>query len=312
MPRNTKHSTSSKKNNSKKTQKKKREETKAPEAKSSVVKPVKVSKVSKATKTQLSIPRVRKFIDKCGINKEIELACVELKSDSKTLSSHTSNLVSTAYEQVYVPRLEKFKNGKLKEFKEKTESVAEKIEFVSKMRYRFSGDSVHTLTSVLDIVVSDILKLAMKETIDKKKAIIQVSHVNVEELAKLPTYPLIKNLPIISTLNDVAPEVSEPEDNKSQSETSFEFYVNAICKNLRDTIAQSSPDYSSIRVSKAIRKFCSDLVIQLIDRVIPLLKLYMKSNNTKTINTNIVKFIFQYILVDSGVDVDNCNDVLGF
>lgn len=294
--------------------------------------------ISKLIGINLSVSRVRKHIDKNNVNADVEAACSELRGllalekegkavDLNTLSESTVSLVNTAYSKIYDSRKSKYDETKKKlkgskvasdavrlkslgVFRTKTETLAEKIEYVSKLRCRFSNDASVVLSAGLDYVVQDLVRTAMVHARSQHKAIIQVQHVVLEGFSSMGVYPLIRNLDVVqnalSTVTEGEVEVEgEPDDVvDDKQDSNFEFYINLICKSVKAKLVEEDESYSPIRISKNIRRFCSDVVIQLIERVSPLIKLYASTAKVKTVNDDVVKFIFNFLLLDAGSDSD--------
>ena len=308
--------------------------------------------ISKLIGINLSVSRVRKHVDKNNVNSDIEDACAELKSllvqekdgkkpDYATTTESTQALVKKAYETIYDTRKAKYDTlktklskskaaadvKKLKElnvFAEKTESLSEKIEYVSKLRCRFSNDASVVLASALDYVVQTLVSNAMVYAHSVGKAIIQVQHTLTDDIKGIDVWPLINRLDAIqkalnitdtdtgNTDDDKANDDDDSDDSKTdladqdddKHDSTFEFYINLICKNVKANLVNDDEKYTSIRVSKNIRKFCSDIVIQLIDRISPLIKLYAATAKVKTVNDEVVKHIFKFLLVDAGANSD--------
>lgn len=293
--------------------------------------------ISKMIGINLSVSRVRKHVDKNNVNTDIEYACAELKAlieqekegnkvDLKTLSEATISLVDKAYLTIYDVRkakhdaLKKRLGGsktagdakKLKDleaFPVKTETLSEKIDYVSKLRCRFSNDASVVLSSALDYVVQDLVRTAMVNARSLGKAIIQVQHVVQEDFSSVGMYPLVRQLDVVQKALHAGDEVAEDEDEKAdvpeeeeddKNGSTFEFYINLICKSVKATLVAEDETYQPIRISKHIRKFCSDVVIQLIERISPLIKLYANTAKVKTVNDDVIKFIFKFLLLDAG------------
>jgi hypothetical protein len=290
---------------------------------------------SKLIGINLSVSRVRTRVDKNNVNIDIESACSELKAllaletegkiaDLKTLSESTNSLVEKAYKQIYDMRKEKYnvlkdrlstsKNvgdvQKLKDlepFPEKSNTLTEKIDYVGKLRCRFSTDASVVLSSALDYVIQDLVRTAMVKARSLGKAIIQVQHIVQGDFASTNMYPLVHQLDVVQKAmqtSDVIDEecdtdTHEDEDDEKHGST-FEFYINLICKNVKNKLVESDESFTPIRISKHIRKFCSDVVIQLIERISPLIKLYSSTAKVKTVNDDVIKFIFKFLLLDSG------------
>jgi histone H3/H4 len=291
--------------------------------------------ISKLIGINLSVSRVRKHVDKNNVNADIEAACCELKAlhaleskgdvvDHSTLSVETVAIVNKAYSQIYDVRKSKYEALKarlggdptntkpLGVFHEKTETLAEKIDYVSKLRCRFSNDASVVLSSALDYVVQDIVRTAMVRARSSGKAIIQVHHVVDNDFSSVGVYPLVHCLDAVQKALNVKEHVDGEEDKDNDKgvdtdevfddkhDSTFEFYINLICKSVKAKLVAEDETYAPIRISKHIRKFCSDVVIQLIERISPLIKLYAATAKVKTVNDDVIKFIFEFLLLDAG------------
>jgi histone H3/H4 len=309
--------------------------TKTPKEVVNVEKKSSRQQISKLIGINLSVSRVRKHVDKNNVNADIESACCELKAlqaleskggvvDLNTLSAETVALVNKAYSQIYDVRKKKHEALKtrlggdptntktLGVFNEKTETLAEKIDYVSKLRCRFSNDASVVLSSALDYVVQDIVRTAMVQARSSGKAIIQVHHVVDKEFSSVGVYPLVNCLDVVKkALNVKVPVDGEDDKDNDKSvdtddvfddkhDSTFEFYINLICKSVKTKLVEEDEAYAPIRISKHIRKFCSDVVIQLIERISPLIKLYAATARVKTVNDDVIKFIFEFLLLDAG------------
>jgi len=295
--------------------------------------------VSKSIGIDLSVPRVRTHLDKLNINKALETVCEELRnaikeeSDGKkvllsSLSEATQEMVKDAYNKVYIPKLERFNAMKKKlgdskkpedrqrfkelgEFTQKTNTLTENLEYTSKMRWRFSNDAAVVLTSALDFIIQNIVRVAMVNACAQGKAIIQVKHAFSEQDESIKTrllFPsLIDQLKVVRDVRTSCEEKEEdgqdqPEPEEESNVTNFKFYVNMICKTVKSELVKEDEAYGHIRVSKSISKFCSDVVIQLIERLSPLILLYADTSGIKTINEDVIKFVFKFLLMDSGTE----------
>ncbi len=84
------------------------------------------------------------------------------------------------------------------------------------------------------------------------------------------------------------------EDDGSDTKTSFKYYVLQICRD----IAKSDPQYSEIRTSPLFREYISDLLIEFIQRICPLIFLTAHSMKNKTINDVAILRTIEGILID--------------
>jgi histone H3/H4 len=120
-------------------------------------------------------------------------------------------------------------------------------------------------------------------------------------------YPLVHQLDVVQKAMQTTDVIDEEgdtdahdDDDDEKHESTFEFYINLICKNVKSKLVETDESFTPIRISKHIRKFCSDVVIQLIERISPLIKLYASTAKVKTVNDDVIKFIIKFLLIDAG------------
>jgi histone H3/H4 len=88
-------------------------------------------------------------------------------------------------------------------------------------------------------------------------------------------------------------EDEEVEDHK----TSFKFYVHLICKKLIEE-NKDIPEYKSLRISTEIKEYLSDLLVEFIQRISPLVRLTTDSMKNKTVNDVAILRVVEAILID--------------
>lgn len=84
--------------------------------------------------------------------------------------------------------------------------------------------------------------------------------------------------------------------------TDFVFYVRNVCKSVKDHgVDDGNTEWSDIRISTAITNFLSDITIQFIARVLPLISLLIntKKQKVKTVDDRIVMRVIEILLADS-------------
>jgi histone H3/H4 len=84
------------------------------------------------------------------------------------------------------------------------------------------------------------------------------------------------------------------EDDTGDSKTTFKFYVHLACKDIQE----SNPNYISIRISTEIRNYLSELLIQFIQRIAPLVLLTAANMKNKTINDEAILRTVEALLID--------------
>ncbi len=254
--------------------------------------------ISKVIGIDMSVPRVRQYLDKHNINAPIEAACANLSSGDP-LSVETKKLVKRAVEEVHAPRkarrdalLEKNPDEKLSELGDTTDREYQR-ELVSKLRHRFSESASVALASALDYLIYDLAKHTMREAHSKKKAIIKIQHAMCDTFKLSSSYRLFGPLEVFQS-SDLS-EIEESADSQA-----FGFYASAICKRAKADLVKGDASFEKIRISNDIRRFFSVATVQLIARISPLVQIYMDAAGVKTVSDNVIVFVFDMLLSDMG------------
>jgi len=264
---------------------------------------VKQSKVknTKATKPVVELPtdtsesetdmslipssRVKNYISKEKLNKELNLLIEQIKTSNDKLD--LSQLL-TEEQQTKIGGLIKEKENKGEEVN--INNVV--VDFLSKQKYKFSKTSFKVISVFLDLLVEDITLNVMDEIVKNKKSIINTKYV-FNELSSnsklytlyntLPTYMNEKNKNVSS--EETTDETHDEEDSteSNDSNINFEFYVKKICNKLK----KQKDEYEKIKVSKNFQKFCSNLILDFLDTIQPITIILLDVMTTKTI-TNVV------------------------
>ena len=277
---------------------------------------------SKQNGLLMSVPRVRKFMDRYGINKHYDKivdVLIKSKTESVTLSAEEKETIEQAYKLVYTPKLERYNEYQSKlsagtitsghkkyksvvNFKPRTDSVEEKVDVVNKLKYRFSSSSTVALSAVLEYITHGIVKSAIMSTIVSEKSIVTI-HSLFSDTSDKSWFPILKDTEEFKKLNlGVQVEDKVEEDSKEDDkETSLDFCINTIFKSVKTKLLESDKKYENVKIGKKFREFCSQLLLQLISRYNCLFKLCTEYNKCKTITDDTVLFVTRMLMVDSGV-----------
>jgi hypothetical protein len=99
-------------------------------------------------------------------------------------------------------------------------------------------------------------------------------------------------------------------DDNGKDKDNFTFYVRKLCLRIKaNKVEENYQDHDDIRISGNIAKFFSNLVIDFISRIAPLIKSAVEYKKAATISEKTVKFVLKMILLDSRKDADS-TDVL--
>ena len=285
--------------------------------------PVQQQEQTSDEKEQVSIipsSRIKNYISKEKLNKEIDTLIESVKGSTDNVD--LSKVLSEEY-QKKVGAVIKEKEQKNEEIK--LNSVV--VDVLSKHKYKFSNHSFKVLSVFLDMLIEEITLHAMNELVKNKKSIINLKYLFTNEntsgalfniYSNLSTYETEKVNQTTSSTESVEPvepvesteEVSEPtepvepveSEDKTGKSINFEFYVRKICNKLKLT----SEDFNKIKVSDKYQKFCSNLILDFLDRVVPLTKILLEVMTTKTIT----ELVFETILKVQLFDNDHLSELL--
>ena len=257
--------------------------------------------------------RIKNYISKEKLNKHIDSVIAKLKD---TENSVDLNSLLSEDLQSKLGSLIKQKEEKQEEIN--INSLA--VELLSKQKFKFSNTSFKVLSVFLDLMVEDITLNVMDEIIKNKKSIINIKYV-FSGRSDSPLYEIYSTLPTyVSELNafsksstevEETPEVTEDTQESSEDEVveetpghsiNFEFYVRKICNKLK----KNKDEYAKIKVSNNYQKFCSNLILEFLDRVAPMTTIVLEVMTTKTI-TNLV---FETIIKLQLYNNPHCADIL--
>lgn len=98
----------------------------------------------------------------------------------------------------------------------------------------------------------------------------------------------------------VVPVPKEKKVKAAEDKTSFRFYVGQVCKEM----VKRHPEYEKVRISTEIRDYLSNLLVELIQRLAPLVYLTAQNMKIKTINESAVFSTLETILIDGHAAVE--------
>ena len=255
--------------------------------------------------TTIPSSRIKNYINKEKLNKEIDQLIEQIKTSGSDV-----DLNALLSEEV-----QKKVGAVIKEKQTSNSDAAEinikdiTVDVLSKMRFKFSNNSFKILAAFSDMVIEEITKYAMDEIVKSKKSIITTRYVFNENISSGRLYNIYSNLPTFVAMRDslLAETVVEetPADAEQQVDSvsadsntksiNFEFYVRKICNKLKET----NESYSNIKVSGKYQKFCSNIILDLLDKIAPLSKIVLEVMSTKTITYVVFKSILKMQLFGS-------------
>ena len=243
--------------------------------------------------------RIKNYINKEKLNKELDTLIEKIKNADSTLDLNTV-LSETVQKKVGAVIKEKDEfNSKNPDAKVEINLNSIAVDVLSKQRFKFSNNSFKVLSVFADMMIEEITKYSMDEIVKNKKSIINNKYVFSSDIengslynvySKFPSFLAMKNEMLKDSTSETVEttEATETSSEETGKNINFEFYIRKICNKLKGTNA----DYSKIKVSEKYQKFCSNVILDLLDQVAPLSKIVLDVMTTKSIT----ELVFQTIL----------------
>ena len=187
----------------------------------------KTPKAKKLVFAGITAPRIRRHIDRLGINAAIELELVKYRKQLNDLKSALALVTDKKVTESVTVEVD----GKNKTEQRTRDATADEIAAAEKVvaelsltkadnemhavalsreRTRFSSEAAPVLSFVAEEMIDSLIEHAMDAAIAEKKVTIQVAHLHSAGVEKLPLYPLFKSLPkFASTAAKFAKEASD-------------------------------------------------------------------------------------------------------
>jgi len=207
-------------------------------------------------------------------------------------------------------QIKELKEG-LKALSAEDEIKAKKNEIneLNKKLFRISHYAPTAVSVICDTLVKDLIRFGMNQVIQSGKKTLDILHFQLDEIKSLRYYALISNSSILSNIEQLKLKKVEGEDVVAEPNDTMTF--NTYIVNAINEIKKERDSDTKIIVGTRVKKFLSDLVIELIKRIMVITKSLLKSIvNVRTIIPEHIKAIVNIILVDGNALSNNIDDLM--
>jgi len=248
--------------------------------------------------------RIKNYINKEKLNKDLDSVIESIKT---TKGLDLSTVLSADVQKKIGALIKEKESSGVNPSEININDIA--IDVLSKQRFKFSNNSFKVLSVFSDMLIEEITKYSMDELLKSKKSIINIPYVFSSKIAEGPLYEIYSQLPTfiamqnelnstteVTETTETTDEVTEPVDEDTKEKTiNFSFYIRKICNKLK----LSSDTYSKIKVSNKYQKFCSNLILDFLNKIAPLSKILLEVMTTKTITTLVFETIIKIQLFEN-------------
>lgn len=206
-------------------------------------------------------------------------------------------------------------DANLRAFKKKFDANTQRLA-ISRHRKRFSRDSYYAIAAIIQEVIRELLVCAMDEVLDCEKKIVVPGFCVTDAVQSTKYYCLVANMKTFrETYEKSKPKDEEEENEEEENEEEpaeegqeehvrgFQFYVEKIGKSITNS-GEKRGKYSAIRLSKQLKKFCSDLIIDMLQGLADSLEQFLELKGAKTINADLIKTVFAGLMTYNHGDAE--------
>lgn len=198
-----------------------------------------------------------------------------------------------------------------------------KIDELNKNLIRISQYTPHSIAVICDLVVKDMISRGITQILQSGKKTLDISYFYSSNINESNLYPLIKSLPTYidgikkvedvkkkkknEEIDEVADDGGDTDIEELGSNMTFTTYINKAIIDVKKSFD------TKITIGTKIKKYLSDLLIELIKRLALMSKALIKSViNVRTIAPNHIKAIANLLLLDGNVSEAAIEEVMLF
>lgn len=207
-------------------------------------------------------------------------------------------------------------DSNLRAFKKKFDANASRLA-ISRNRKRFARDSYYAIATIIQEVIHEHLVCAMDVVLDCEKKIVGPDFCVTDAVQSTKYYCLIANMKTFRETYEKAKPKDEEEEAENENEDEdepaedapeehtrgFQFYVEKIGKSITNS-GEKRGKYSVIRLSKGLKKYCSNLIIDMLQGLAGSLEQFLELKGAKTINADLIKTVFAGLMTYNHADAE--------
>jgi hypothetical protein len=269
---------------------------------SAVVEPVVAEKKNTKKKAE-KVEKVEK-VEKAELTDSTKVKNNEIHISRARCEWYMRNLISDDVIEAEIKELKE----KLKTLtaEDEVKVVKNKINDLNKKIFRISHYAPTVVSIICDTVVKDLIKFGINQVNQSGKKTLDILHFQSESIKALRYYALISNSSILNNIESLKTKKVEGEDATIVAPDTDTMTFNTYIVNAINDVKKDSD--TKIIVGTRVKKFLSDLVIELIKRIMVITKSLLKTIiNVRTIVPEHIKAIINILLIDSNTlsnDID--------
>lgn len=185
-----------------------------------------------------------------------------------------------------------------------------KIDSINKALIRTNYFAPHTISIICDYVIKDMIMHAIDELLQTGKKTLDLSHFYMGNVKDLKSYSIFSHLPTYSNTDHLSKEkkkasdeVVEAVETDSSQNMSFMTYITNALNWIK------SEKGVSITIGTRVKKYFSDLIIDLIKKAAILTRSLLKLMNIRTVSPEHIKTILHMMMISGNASDDHCSEL---
>jgi hypothetical protein len=185
-----------------------------------------------------------------------------------------------------------------------------KIDSINKALIRTNYFAPHTISIICDYVIKDMIMHAIDELLQTGKKTLDLSHFYMGNVKDLKSYSIFSHLPTYSNTDylskekkKAADEVVESVETDSSQNMSFMTYITNAINWIK------SEKGVSITIGTRVKKYFSDLIIDLIKKAAVLTRSLLKLMNIRTVSPEHIKTILHMMMISGNASDEHCSEL---
>jgi hypothetical protein len=228
----------------------------------------------------ISRPRSEHYLRKYILDEGIDLKLKECKEAQKLLSDETSN--------------EYIENKK-------------KMDELNKQLFRTNQYTPYAISIICDIAFKELVSHGFTQVLQSGKKTLDVSHFYSGNFDELSTFSIIKNLPTYSNFDLSAKKKDDDLEVQESVESTNMSFVTYVTNGI---LWLKTEKNINITIGTKVKKYLSDLIIDLIRKLSLITKILLKVMNVRTITPNHIKAAVHVLLIEGNVSDQICEAIL--
>ena len=185
-----------------------------------------------------------------------------------------------------------------------------KIDSINKALIRTNYFAPHTISIICDYVIKDMIMHAIDELLQTGKKTLDLSHFYMGNVKDLKSYSIFNNLPTYSNTDYLSKEKKKTDEAVVSVDTADNNQNMSFMTYITNAINWIKAEKGvSITIGTRVKKYFSDLIIDLIKKSAVLTRNLLKLMNIRTVSPEHIKTILHMMMISGNASEEHCAEL---